>query len=172
MQALNEDRGDEEEYGMELKAELDKLENSLMHTEMSLQQVLNAGTETFVDRVNLNVKQCKEHGNAFFEEAGMYIEQYNMDLKQFALEAHEKLLQSYEARGAEEEAVDLENEDEVSQDSQEQRKEELLAEKETVVTKLDASAEFLVKELSEVDKACMGRIESEVKAKITQFRTE
>ena len=37
LDALGDERGDEEEYGVTLKEELDKLEAGVMHTEMSLQ---------------------------------------------------------------------------------------------------------------------------------------
>ena len=73
-----DERGDEEEYGNALKAELEKLENSLMHTEMSLQQVLNSGTETFKDKLNQNLKTCKEdHVRKFFDLSLELIENYN-----------------------------------------------------------------------------------------------
>lgn len=151
-----------------LKSELEKLESGLMHIEMSLQQVLNAGTDTFAERVTGNLKSCKEFANAFFEDANGFVEQYNMDLKTFAIDAHEKLVATF---GNEPSGVE-DNEDEVSQDSQAQKLEELLAEKDVLMGKLDSSAEFLSKELNEVDKTCMGKIEREIKSKIKEIKDQ
>ena len=159
---------DEEEYGNMLKKELDLLENKIMHIEMSLQQVLNNGIATFDEKLGANVKACKESGNVFFEEANGYVEQYCMDLKTFAIDAHEKLVATFgnEPSGAED------NEDEVSQDSQQQKLEELLAEKDVLMGKLEQSCDFLAKEVNDVDKTIMGRIDKEYKDKIKQIRSE
>lgn len=53
---VENERGDEEEYGQTLLDELEKLESRLMHIEMSLQQKLNEGTDVFNDRVQSNYK--------------------------------------------------------------------------------------------------------------------
>ena len=81
------------------------------------------------------------------------------------MEAYDKLVASF----GDEDENDENIEDEVSKDSQEEKREELLSDKDALTTKLEQTSDFMQKELNEVEKACMGTIDREVKEKIKEI---
>ena len=69
-EAKGEDRGDEEEFGAELREELEKLRTRLMDIEMSLNQVLAAAIEIFREKVKGNLEQAKTATEEYFKLVG------------------------------------------------------------------------------------------------------
>ena len=106
-EAKGEDRGDEEEFGAELRAELESLKGKLMDIEMSLNQVLAAAIEVFRERVKGNIEQAKTATEDFFKIVAAQVEEYQRELRIFAIQKSDDFINNAAANeNAEEEEDD------------------------------------------------------------------